>query len=142
MGKINWGRIFAGGLVAGVVTFAVGGLITAIWKSEFEAGISSLGHPYTLPKSLQTFLVIFLLNLVLGIVIVWVYAGVRPRFGPGPKTAAKVGFVVWIILAVTDFFYMSIGVLPFRTMLAPIVAGLVASLAAAEAGAWLYKEGT
>jgi hypothetical protein len=140
MGKINWGRVFAGGVVAGIVTFALGGLITAIWSREFEAGISALGHPYTIPRSPGTFLIVFVLNLVLGVVLVWVYAGVRTRFGPGPKTAAKVGMVIWLVLAATDLFYISIGVLPFRTLVTPMVAGLVAALAAAEAGAWLYKE--
>lgn len=140
MGKINWGRVFLGGLVTGVVTFVCGGLITVVWAKDFEAGITALGRPYTIPKSPGTFLSIFVLNLVLGTVLMWVYAGIRPRYGPGPKTAAVVGFAMWLIVTMSDVFIMSLGLLPVRMLVGPIAAGLVAFVAAAEAGAWLYKE--
>jgi hypothetical protein len=32
---------------------------------------------------------------VLGFVTVWLYAAIRPRFGPGPKTAIWAGLLVW-----------------------------------------------
>ena len=140
MGKINWGRVFMSGLVAGIVTFVCGGLITAIWAKDFEAGITALGHPYSIPMSPATILSIFGVNLVLGVSLVWMYAAIRPRYGPGPKTAAIVGLAMWLIMTAADVFFMSIGVLPVRTLVAPIAVGLVAYLAAAEAGAWLYKE--
>jgi len=140
MGKINWSRVFVGGLVAGIVTFVIGGLITAIWAKELEAGITALGHPYAIPKSPGTLLSVFLVNLVLGLVLVWLYAGIRPRYGPGPKTAAAGGVAIWLIMAMSDVFFITIGVLPVRPFVAPIAAGLVATLAAAEVGAWLYKE--
>jgi hypothetical protein len=29
--------------------------------------------------------------------IMWLYAAIRPRYGPGPKTAAVAGFALWFI---------------------------------------------
>jgi len=80
------------------------------------------------------------LNLVLGTVLVWLYAAIRPRYGPGPKTAAIVGFAMWLIMTAADVFFMSIGLLPVRALVAPIAVGLAAYIVATEAGAWLYKE--
>jgi hypothetical protein len=140
MGKINWGRVFVGGLVTGILTFVFGGLIIAIWAKDFEAGITALGHPYAIPKSPATLLSIFVLNLVLGAVLVWLYAAIRPRYGPGPKTAAIVGFAMWLIMTAADVFIMSIGLLPVRAVVAPIAVSLAAYIVATEAGAWFYKE--
>ncbi len=140
MGKINWGRVFVGGLVAGIVTFVLGAVMTTIWAKDFEAGMTALGHPFALPKSPETVFSILVMNLVLGIVIVWLYAGIRPRYGPGPKAAAVAGFAMWVVFSLSDVLFMSIGVLPVRAMVAPIAVGLVSFIAAAEAGARYYKE--
>ena len=32
-----------------------------------------------------------------GVIAVWVYAAIRPRFGPGPRTALRAGLVVWLV---------------------------------------------
>jgi len=36
-------------------------------------------------------------GLVAGIIITWTYAAMRPRFGPGPKTALLAGLVIWLV---------------------------------------------
>lgn len=140
MGKINWGRVFVCGLLTGVVTFVLGGVITTMWAKGFEAGMTALGHPYLIPKSPMTFLSIFVVNLVLGTVLVWLYAAIRPRYGPGPKTAAVAGFALWVIVTMSDLFFMTLGVLPVRALVAPIAVGLPAFIVAAEAGTRLYRE--
>src|SRR5258705_363148 len=42
------------------------------------------------------------LMLVMGFALVWLYAAVRPRLGPGPRTAITVGIVAGIISALPD----------------------------------------
>src|ERR1022692_4260888 len=32
-----------------------------------------------------------------GIIAVWLYAAMRPRFGPGPRTAIRAGAAVWLL---------------------------------------------
>lgn len=47
--------------------------------------------------SVTASLLILVLNGVEGIVAVWLYAVIRPRYGPGPKTALLAGFTVWLV---------------------------------------------
>jgi hypothetical protein len=77
----------------------------------------------------------------LGIVTVLGYACIRPRFGPGAKTAIIAGLFAWFGV----YFYSGIinGVLfgiPMNTMIMVLVWGLVEFAVAAVAGAALYKE--
>jgi hypothetical protein len=79
--------------------------------------------------------------IIAGIVIVLGYACIRPRFGPGVKTAIIAGLFAWFGI----YFYSGIinGVLfgiPMNTMILVLVWGLVEFALAAVAGAWLYKE--
>jgi hypothetical protein len=140
MGKINWRRVFLCGLLAGVITFVLGGLIAIVWVKDVEAALTASGQPFVFPKSPGTLVSILVLNLVLGIVLLWLYAAIRPRYGAGPKTAFVAGLAIWLVLTMSDVFYMSLGLLPAKAMTGPICAALVATIAAAEAGAWLYKE--
>ena len=43
-----------------------------------------------------------LLFVVMGIGLIWLYAAIRPRYGPGPRTAAIAGFVMWLITSARD----------------------------------------
>ncbi|MEE9470565.1 MAG: hypothetical protein V3W32_02530, partial [Gemmatimonadota bacterium] len=82
---MNTQRLFLGGLVAGVVLniqeYVVNGIVL---KDEWEAAMKTAG--------LQTYstsgiIMLVLMTLVLGFISVWLYAAIRPRFGPGPRTA-------------------------------------------------------
>jgi hypothetical protein len=81
------------------------------------------------------------ITFLLGIVMVCLYAMIRTRFGPGPKTAIVAAFVIWFCV----YFYCGIlnatlfGV-PTNLMLIGFVWGFVEYVLAALAGAWLYKE--
>ena len=79
-------------------------------------------------------------QLVVGIMLVWLYAAMRPRFGPGPKTAMISAFVVWLFgfLFYLDWLYVGM-MLPSTYA---IVSGvMVVTLAIASwVGCMLYKE--
>ena len=140
MGKINWGRVLACGLLIGVVSFGLGALIFAVWGKDFETGMQAIGRPFTVPKAGWPVYGVLLMNLALGIVTIWLYAAIRPRYGPGPKTAAVTGFAMWLILALADAFYMALGLLPTWELELPLGASLLGIIAATEVGAVLYKE--
>ena len=36
-------------------------------------------------------------SFVIGIVLAWLYAAIRPRLGPGPRTAVAAGVLVWFL---------------------------------------------
>ena len=39
-----------------------------------------------------------IVGFALGIVTVWLYAAIRPRFGPGIRTAIVTGVVIWLLI--------------------------------------------
>lgn len=138
MGKINVGRVVLGGLLCGLVLnigeFLLNAKVLAAQMTTFMTQ-----HNFTEPPNFIAIAVI--MTFVLGIVIVLGYACIRPRCGPGVRTAIIAGLFAWFGVYV----YCGIvnGVLfgiPMNTMIMVTVWGLVEYAVAAIAGAWLYKE--
>lgn len=138
MGKINMIRVLLGGLLAGVVInifeFVTNGVVLA---SQWEASMKSLGHQ--MPGRAPIAFIVW--GFIIGIGAIWLYAVARPRFGPGPKTAAITGSGYWIFAyAAPNFGYGAMGLFPMRLIVIGTVVGLVEVIAASLLGAWLYKE--
>jgi hypothetical protein len=139
MGKINLGRVIGAGLLAGLVInigeFLLNGVILA---KELEEVMRSMDRPPIGGSAIALFVA---LGFFLGILIVWLYAAIRPRYGPGPKTAICAGLFVWVLA----YFYVSagqapLGIFPTRLLIIGTVWGLFEIPLAAFVGAWLYKE--
>ena len=139
MNKINLSRAILGGLVAGVVLnigeFLLNDVILGPQMREFFARLQ-------LPEPGSSFLVVaVLLTFVVGIVIVWIYAAIRPRLGPGVKTAICAGLLAWFFIYVyTGVINGMIFQVPANFMAIGLVWGAVEYILAAIAGAWLYRE--
>ncbi|MBW3661206.1 MAG: hypothetical protein KY397_06185, partial [Gemmatimonadetes bacterium] len=85
--------------------------------------------------------VMVVLTFVVGLVLVWMYAAMRPRFSPGPRTAAIAGLLGWLLLYAYPFVYNSlVPVFPSDLMLISTVWGLFELPIATVVGAFLYKE--
>jgi hypothetical protein len=84
MGKINWPRLIFGGVVAGLIInafeYVLNGVVLA---KDMEAATNALGRHIGGPELLMFTTWAFLV----GIVAVWLYAAIRPRYGAGPKAA-------------------------------------------------------
>jgi hypothetical protein len=137
MGKINWGRVVLCGIVAGLAWTALSSIVTALAARDFVAAVP--GRRLSAPSGgLVAFLLI--VNLVMGVWAMWLYAAIRPRYGPGPKTAVVTGFSWWVISSLVDASWGSFGFVVPKAVLAPMAASLPAIIIAAVAGAWLYRE--
>jgi len=139
MGNINFARVLLGGLVAGIVLnigeFLLNGKVLAQEMAEIfrKCGIPMPGSSF--------FVIVVVVTLVLGIIIVFGYAAIRPRFGPGVKTAIITGLLAWFCV----YFYQNVigaalGFVPTNMLVIVLAWGLVEYCVAAIAGAWLYKE--
>lgn len=140
MGKINLQKAIIGGLVAGVVLNVVD-FITygVVLKDDLSAAMAALGKP-PVPNSAITQFVV--LDFVVGIFLVYLYAAIRPRFGPGPATAVKAGLITWFIAGLIHaLFEMPMGLMPTNLIVIGTVVMLVALPVAAVAGAKFYTEG-
>lgn len=138
MTKINWARVLLGGLLAGVII----NVFEIVWsgivlREQWQAAMRAINHP--LPAAAAW---IFALEaLGMGIAAVWLYAALRPRFGPGPKTAALAGLGYWVIgCALPAVGIGQTGLFPVRLLAITNLGGLVEIVLATLVGASLYKE--
>ncbi len=139
MGRINVGRVFLGGLLAGLVAVVGDGILNGVvLKTQWESTRGVLHLPAESVSALAYFI---LADVVVGILAVWLYAAIRPRLGPGPKTAVIAGLFVWALSCFMSLMppYVS-GILPLGLVGTMLVWDLVLIPVATVIGAWLYKE--
>jgi hypothetical protein len=139
MGKMNVGRVIAGGLLAGlVINISETILNLFVVAAPMEEALRARNLPPVGGGAIGGFV---LLCFVLGLSIVWLYAAIRPRFGSGPRTAAIVAVAVWWLTYVFPTIGdVLIGMIPGGLAVTVAIWGLVELIVASVAGAWLYRE--
>ncbi len=80
------------------------------------------------------------MDFVLGILLVWTYAAIRPRFGPGMKTATYVAVLFWILAGIFLSGYLHMGMMSSGLWWTFAFIGLVNFWVSAWVGARLYSE--
>lgn len=142
MEKINYGRVLLGGLAAGLLmnvseALLHGGVLGQAAVDLYQSlGVVAEPHPMNLA-------VLVTMTFLLGIGAVWLYAAIRPRFGPGVKTALCAGLAVWVLAHLWSGVYLSAGFAGLVTpklAWTPVAWGLVEAPLATIVGAWLYRE--
>ncbi|HEX4295874.1 MAG TPA: hypothetical protein VHZ29_17195 [Rhizomicrobium sp.] len=139
MGKINLGRVVLGGIAAGIVInifeFALNGVLLA---DQWPELMKSINRP-ALGMNEVVYFNVF--GFIQGLVAVWTYAAIRPRFGAGPMTAIVAALLTWITSYVlVDGMPTIMGIFPMSMTLMLVGVGLIEILAATLAGAYLYRE--
>jgi hypothetical protein len=140
MGKINMVRVTLGGLVAGLVFNVVDGILNAgLLANQWSEYMRGLGKPAAF--SVNQIVGFNIIGFGIGILIVRLYAAIRPRFGMGPKTAVRAGIAMWVIgNLLPNASYVIAGLAPANLTYITMAVGLVQYVVAALAGAALYKE--
>jgi len=140
MVKINMGRVILGGIVAGIVSDILDFPIDGLWLApRWTDGMKALGHPALMPNQWIGF---DLLGIAGGVVAIWIYAAIRPRYGAGLGTAIKAGITAWILSALLpNVAFMYVGHLFSRHLtLYTTLGALVEVVVGTIVGASLYKE--
>ena len=137
--SVNTGRVVLGGLLAGLI-LNIGEFIfnDLILGAQMKTWLDT--HNFQEPGG--SFIAVAVgLTFVMGIVMVLTYALIRPRLGPGVKTAVCAGLLMWFAacLYVGTVNAVLFGISANVIALA-IGWSLLEYLLAAIAGAWLYKE--
>jgi hypothetical protein len=136
---INPARVVKGGLVAGLVINAGEFLLNIPVAGErMEREMAARNLPPMEPATIALFVV---MCFGLGLFLVWLYAAIRPRFGPGARTAICAGLIVWGLA----YLWPSIGMVAMGMFSVGLTAiavawGLGEVLIAAVVGAYLYQE--
>jgi hypothetical protein len=141
MGQINMGRLVIGGIVAAVVLFVIGFIVQGVILGGEWAAWQQAGHmPYALSHA-GMMVIWIIVSLVNGLTGLWIYAGIRPRFGAGPKTALLAGFMLWLAGGLAHALGgFALGNLPQGIIIIGGIGALIADLLAILAGAYFYKE--
>ena len=139
---INTGRVVGGGLLAGVVMNAIdfvgnGLILGERWRAEAEALNPRLIDPANQPASIMGWIAT---DFLFGLLIVWAYAAMRPRFGPGSQTAIKTAIFVWAVSHVAYGSFIFLGLYSANIVLLASLFSLIATIAGGLAGAWYYRE--
>jgi hypothetical protein len=140
MGKVNRNRVILGGLLAGVIIDASEAFINAVvLRQDWADVMSKLGKS---PDLSAAVLVGFnVIGFITGILMVWMYAAIRSRYGAGPKTALMVAFTIWVIgYAIPTAGEVGIGLIPAQLAATAVGLGLMEVILAALAGSSVYKE--
>jgi hypothetical protein len=138
---INTGKVLVGGLLAGLIFIAfdiVTGLV--IMADEFRANAERLGLDPAAQESGAAIAVWIVIDLLMGMLVVWTYAAIRPRFGPGPKTAVLAGLVPYCAISLILFGFSHGGLVTMSIWTKMTMISLVSTCVGAIAGAWAYKE--
>ncbi|MGH7569826.1 MAG: hypothetical protein ACREL9_12820 [Gemmatimonadales bacterium] len=138
MGKINLQRVVLGGLLAGVVLNVVDFLVYGVvLEDDLAAAMQALGKG-PVDSLIPLFVV---LDFLYGIALVYLYAAIRPRFGPGPRTAVYAGLIMWVLIALLHAIGEApMGLMPQRMFVIGTLVALVLFPVAAVVGAKIYTE--
>ena len=139
MGGISIGRWLAGGIAAGMVMWIIEGAASMLYMGDMEGALEAHGLGMELTAGVTVLTVV--VSLVAGLVLVFLYAAARPRFGPGPKTAVIVAVAMWIggyLLSLLG--YQMIGLYPSSMLVMWGAIGLIEIIIAALVGGWIYRE--
>jgi hypothetical protein len=81
-----------------------------------------------------------MIDFVYATLIVWTYAAIRPRFGPGPKTAVRAGLVLYLAVTVVLFGFERMGLFTPDLFLKNAMLSLVVAILVGLTGGWVYRE--
>jgi hypothetical protein len=139
VGKINWSRVTLGGIVAGLVMNVSQFILTVpVLGTQMQAELRKRTLP---PMGGRAMTFYIIMDFIVGILTVWLYAAIRPRYGPGPKTAIYAGLAVWFLAYLRSRLgLVALGVFSTGLMAFAVLWAFVEMILASLAGAWLYRE--
>src|SRR5437762_13611911 len=95
---MNTQRVVLGGLAGGVVMNVLDFITNNyVLRSMNEASLSRLNISAQDAMSGSNIAMLVVLDLIAGVLLTWLYAAIRPRFGAGGKTALYAALVGWAL---------------------------------------------
>lgn len=140
MTKINFGRVILGGLLAGLL-FNIGDYLLhePVMGDQWKAVMAQQG---VAEPSGGTIFYFVIMDFLIGIAAVWLYAAIRPRFGAGVRTAIVTGLIIWFFAWFTNLgALVAMDMYPARLLYLTLLWGLFQVPIGTLLGAWIYKEG-
>ena len=139
MSGINVRRVILGGLAAGLIANVLDFVITSYFlASGLEEMIKRLNlNTATMQGSIWVFVVV---DFIWGFLLVFTYAAIRPRFGPGPKTAVISAVLPWLAISLLEAQIGAMGIVTLPHYIKGAALYLVSAIVASLVGAAVYKD--
>jgi len=112
---MNRKKVLLGGLAAGVVLNIIDYLSNAViladrMRADSNAFKPGLGDQLAAMSGGQIAGYVFF-DFIVGILLVWTYAAIRPRFGPGVRTAIYVSLLFFVFGLILTYGYKEAGMM-------------------------------
>lgn len=142
--NMNRTKLLAGSLAAGVVLNVIDWFSNVVVFSErmqadanaFKPGLGD--QMMAMPGSQIGMYVFF--DFVIGFLLVWTYAAIRPRFGPGVRTALYVALPFFVFGMILTHGFKDMGIMSDGLWWSYSLLWLVNLVLASIVGAWVYSE--
>jgi hypothetical protein len=140
--RINWKRIAAGGLAAGLIInlseFIMSGVLL---REDWERALLALNLPVV--SSLGGIMALQGWGLLMGLSAVFFYAHLIDRYPNRWRTACIAGAWVWVLSYLSGSSTgVAMGLIPVSLAVDTSLGGLIAMVGATLAGAALYRPGS
>jgi len=134
---VNLESIFLAGCVAGLAMNVLDFITNALlfgdaWNSAYAA------LHITPTAAIPVFWICF--DFASGVIVAFLYAALRPRFGAGPKTALVAAGVQWLLVHLTLLSHLADHVFPWAVLVGTATLELVSALVGGLVAGRLYRE--
>ena len=143
---INTSKVIVGGLAAGLVMnildFITNGVLFADQMKAAMNNFKPGAGDAMSTMDMTTIAGMVILDFVIGLVLAYTYAAMRPRFGPGAKTSIITALLFWIFGSIISVSYLMMGMMSKGLWLSYGFAYLVCLIIASLVAGALYSEKT
>ena len=141
MRNVNWGKFVLGALIVAAICFVSDAFLhQRVVSDQWQAVIAALGA--TVPEHAGFSMIWFVVfEAGRGFLAMYVYVLLRPRLGPGVKTATWAGVVTWVAFSLTGpAQFIPLGFYSTTLWFSVAIYQLVFTIIAAIMGAAPYSE--
>lgn len=141
MTRINTVRVLLGGLAAGVVANACDAIIGLyLTPADMQLMLQRLGLNAAEAMSPAVAITWVGIDFFYALLIVFTYAAIRPRFGPGPKTAILAGLVIYAGVTSVLYGFAAMGVFTMVAFVKNAVLSAGTAVLTSLTGGYVYRE--
>jgi hypothetical protein len=143
MNKIKVGRLLASGLITFLTFIAIELLVENIVGNRlFGLAYDDWYTDLIIPNwTVVNYVLNILFALVNSIVLMWLYAALRPMFGVGVRTALITSGFMFTFVATYAVNQANLGILPIWIAVIELVYLVIELPLALQVGAWFYEAG-
>ncbi len=135
---MNIKKLIKAGLIAAFLIILCAMLLVPIVGSDMDIALSKLHLP---PLSVGAMVYFFSVSISLGLILMWLYVALLPRFKRRVKTAVIASLVVWFLAYfLANVSMVAYGFMPIKLTIIGTLWGLIELLVASLIASLFYSE--